>query len=184
MTIKACQVWPSHLARAPKLRLREKDEETRHAPIAHRRREARFRMTDRRSFVQRLAAAALAARTPRVGAPAVAAGQSVSPRAAEPPAASAPYRRIATEEAWAPPELMRTLLRLANTRAVDDPGFVAMWSRLGARAQLIDRLTDVGERRIADMDAAGVDVQILSLTSPGVQIFDAPTATALARESN
>jgi len=79
---------------------------------------------------------------------------------------------------------MRTLLRLANTRAVDDRGFVAMWSRLGARAQLIDRLTDVGERRIADMDAAGVDVQILSLTSPGVQIFDAPTATALARESN
>jgi len=33
---------------------------------------------------------------------------------------------------------MRTLLRLANTRAVDDPGFVAMWSGLGARAQLID----------------------------------------------
>jgi len=56
-------------------------------------------MTDRRSFIQRLAATALAAWTSRVGAAAVAAGQSVSPRAGELPGASAPYRRIATEEA-------------------------------------------------------------------------------------
>ena len=34
------------------------------------------------------------------------------------------------------------------------------------------------------MDATGIDMQILSLTSPGVQIFDAPTGTALARATN
>jgi 2,3-dihydroxybenzoate decarboxylase len=34
------------------------------------------------------------------------------------------------------------------------------------------------------MDATGIDLQILSLTSPGVQIFDAATATSLARSAN
>jgi 2,3-dihydroxybenzoate decarboxylase len=34
------------------------------------------------------------------------------------------------------------------------------------------------------MDAAGISRQVLSLTSPGVQVFDATTATALARTSN
>jgi len=34
------------------------------------------------------------------------------------------------------------------------------------------------------MDATGIDLQILSLTCPGVQIFDAATACALARSSN
>jgi 2,3-dihydroxybenzoate decarboxylase len=46
------------------------------------------------------------------------------------------------------------------------------------------RLEDLGARRIADMDATGIDVQILSLTSPGVQIFDADTAAGLARAAN
>ena len=40
------------------------------------------------------------------------------------------------------------------------------------------------ERRIADMDATGIDVQILSLTSPGVHVFDADTAVGLARSAN
>jgi 5-carboxyvanillate decarboxylase len=39
-------------------------------------------------------------------------------------------------------------------------------------------------RRIADMDRTGIDRQLLLLTSPGVQVFDAPTATVLARASN
>ncbi|HVJ29135.1 MAG TPA: amidohydrolase family protein, partial [Gammaproteobacteria bacterium] len=34
------------------------------------------------------------------------------------------------------------------------------------------------------MDATGIDMQILSVTSPGVQIFDAATGTALARAIN
>jgi 2,3-dihydroxybenzoate decarboxylase len=43
---------------------------------------------------------------------------------------------------------------------------------------------DIGERRIKDMDAAGTDMQILSLTSPGVQVFDAATANSVAASSN
>jgi 2,3-dihydroxybenzoate decarboxylase len=45
-------------------------------------------------------------------------------------------------------------------------------------------MTDLGDLRISDMDQTGIARQILSLTSPGVQVFDAPTAVALARSSN
>jgi uncharacterized protein len=51
-------------------------------------------------------------------------------------------------------------------------------------AQLIDQLCDLDDRRIADMDAAGIDVQVLSLTSPGVEQLDATEAVALARQAN
>ena len=94
------------------------------------------------------------------------------------------YKRIATEEAWAPPSLLETYRTMAAKKSIDDPGFIALWNRLGSRGQLVERLGDIGERRIADMDASGIDVQILSLTSPGVQVFDAPTATSLAVETN
>ncbi len=51
-------------------------------------------------------------------------------------------------------------------------------------AQLLDRLCDLDDRRIADMDAAGIDLQVLSLTSPGVEQLDATEAVTLAREAN
>jgi 2,3-dihydroxybenzoate decarboxylase len=94
------------------------------------------------------------------------------------------YKRIATEEAWAPADLLDTYRSMAAKKSIDDPGFIALWSRLGARGQLSERLADIGDRRIADMDASGIDVQILSLTSPGVQVFDAATATSLASTTN
>jgi uncharacterized protein len=49
---------------------------------------------------------------------------------------------------------------------------------------LIDQLCDLGEGRIAAMDEAGIDVQVLSLTAPGVEQLDAPDAVKLAREMN
>lgn len=51
-------------------------------------------------------------------------------------------------------------------------------------AQLVDQLCDLDDRRIADMDAAGIDMQVLSLTSPGVEQLDASEAVTLAREAN
>jgi uncharacterized protein len=50
--------------------------------------------------------------------------------------------------------------------------------------RILEQLCDLGEGRIADMDAAGIDVQVLSLTSPGVEQLDATEAVALAREEN
>ena len=45
-------------------------------------------------------------------------------------------------------------------------------------------LIEVGDRRLSDMDAMGVDVQVLSVTSPGVQVLQPPEASRLARDAN
>ena len=99
------------------------------------------------------------------------------------------YARIATEEAFATRDMMQRYRDLLARRAVDDPGFQSMWGfYLGsssARAtSIIERLQELGEPRLADMDASGIDRQIISLTSPGVQVFDAATAVAIARDAN
>jgi len=54
----------------------------------------------------------------------------------------------------------------------------------GRAQRLIEGLTDIADKRIAAMDAAGVDMQVLSLTSPGTEQLDAADAIALAREVN
>src|SRR3954453_17570817 len=43
---------------------------------------------------------------------------------------------------------------------------------------------DLGENRIAHMDAAGVDMQVLSFGSPGPQAFAADVAIPMARDAN
>jgi len=98
------------------------------------------------------------------------------------------YRRIATEEAWAPPELLARYRDLLDAQPGADPGFDSLWGFFLGKAEraqrLAARIQDLGERRLADMDAAGIDFQVLALTAPGVQVFDAPIATSLARTFN
>ena len=53
-----------------------------------------------------------------------------------------------------------------------------------ARAlKLIPQLCELGDKRIAEMDAAGIDMQIVSLTAPGVEQLEAAEAIALANPS-
>ncbi len=104
-------------------------------------------------------------------------------------ARSTAYRRIATEEAFATPDMLRQYREVLARKSIDDIGFNSMWGfylgSTSARATgIIERLQWLDERRIADMDATGIDVQVLALTSPGAHIFDAATGTALARASN
>jgi 2,3-dihydroxybenzoate decarboxylase len=99
------------------------------------------------------------------------------------------FKRIATEEAFATQDLVRAYRELLARKSSDDIGFVSLMgyylTNPSERTRLVsERLQDLGKRRLEDMDSTGIAVQILSLTSPGVQIFDAPTGVALARATN
>ncbi len=98
------------------------------------------------------------------------------------------YRRIATEEAWAPKELIDLYRREIAAKTLDDPGFHSLWGFFGGKSEratlLVERIQDLGERRLADMDATGIAMQVVSLTAPGVQIFDAATGSSLAARFN
>jgi predicted TIM-barrel fold metal-dependent hydrolase len=49
---------------------------------------------------------------------------------------------------------------------------------------LLNKLLDLGEKRIENMDADGVDVHVLSLTSPGVEQLEPGLGATLARSTN
>src|ERR1700735_4876730 len=64
---------------------------------------------------------------------------------------------------------------------------VSAWSRLDPLArddtragvppgEMGERLREVGERRLAAMDEAGLDIQVISLTSPGLHCLTADEA--------
>ncbi|MFD7658416.1 amidohydrolase family protein [Actinosynnema sp. NPDC059797] len=71
------------------------------------------------------------------------------------------------------------------------PVLLDAWARAGLRPHaygddhpVTRRLLDVGEGRLADMDEQGVDVAVLSLSTPGVQNLPAADAVGVARECN
>ncbi len=63
--------------------------------------------------------------------------------------------------------------------------FAAQLRGRGPRGvRICEQLQDVGDKRIAEMDAAGIDVQVLSLNSPGVEQAEAAEQLSIAVESN
>lgn len=90
-------------------------------------------------------------------------------------------RTITLEEHYATPAFME-----GPGRQIKDQAQAAHDHPLVAAkiTQLIDQLCDLDDRRIADMDAAGIDLQVLSLSSPGTEQLDATEAVTLAREAN
>jgi predicted TIM-barrel fold metal-dependent hydrolase len=49
---------------------------------------------------------------------------------------------------------------------------------------IVEQNSDLGAKRLGHMDAAGVDMQVLSFGSPGPQAFDADVAIPMARDAN
>lgn len=86
-------------------------------------------------------------------------------------------RIIDIEAHWTTEELDRAVRKLAGERA--DPSLA-----LNDRGDIPDRLLDLDEKRIAAMDAAGVAVQIVSLSPPGAHALTGAEAAALSREAN
>src|SRR5215212_6778909 len=54
----------------------------------------------------------------------------------------------------------------------------------GRGSEVRRRLLDLGELRLAEMDAAGIDIQVLSHGAPSVQRLDAETSVWMARGAN
>src|ERR1700757_829106 len=75
---------------------------------------------------------------------------------------------IALEEHYFDPEVKMHITGLDSTNA----------------PRIVERLDDVGELRLREMDEAGIDLQVLSLANPGLQKLDAETAVPLARRAN
>jgi 5-carboxyvanillate decarboxylase len=98
------------------------------------------------------------------------------------------YLRIATEEAFAPAELFAEWRRLLDV-GVDDPGFESFFGFIltsdTPRARFVrERLPDLGNRRLADMDAMGIDRQVLSIAAPGPNPLPSDRAAAVATLAN
>ena len=66
-----------------------------------------------------------------------------------------------------------------------DPELAATFDGPEGRAPAIRRrLDDLSELRLAEMDEAGIDVQVLSHGAPSTQRLDPETAVRLARSAN
>jgi predicted TIM-barrel fold metal-dependent hydrolase len=94
------------------------------------------------------------------------------------------YRRIATEEAFAIPEQMEAQRELvANTHEYDPDLF--LWKvQTDPNGPVHNRLIDLYEMRMQEMDKYDVDMHLLALTSTGVQMMDADRAVAVAEIGN
>jgi hypothetical protein len=84
-------------------------------------------------------------------------------------------RTITLEEHFATPEFFDGPARFVKERA----------EKIGGRYSIVlDRLCDVGAKRVAEMDAASIDMQVLSLSAPGVEQMETADAIPMARDTN
>jgi predicted TIM-barrel fold metal-dependent hydrolase len=97
------------------------------------------------------------------------------------PGSDKKFRTITLEEHFATPEFMQGPGREMSERARSTKGSSPL---AFINAHLVEQLLDLDALRIADMDAAGIDMQVLSLNSPGLEQLDAAAAEKLARQTN
>jgi hypothetical protein len=84
---------------------------------------------------------------------------------------------VAIEEHWNSAAIRKALDDLPDQARDQSVAFNAMGDNQA-------RLEDIGQGRIEAMDAAGIDVSILSVVTPATQALPATQAVALARDAN
>jgi predicted TIM-barrel fold metal-dependent hydrolase len=84
---------------------------------------------------------------------------------------------IAIEEHWNSVSIRDALDRLPGGARDDSVAFNTMGDNQ-------TRLEDIGQGRVEAMDAAGIDIAILSVVTPATQALPAGEAVALARDAN
>jgi 2,3-dihydroxybenzoate decarboxylase len=128
--------------------------------------------SSRRSFLKGAAGIAVATQAPiSIGAPALNG-----------------MKRIAIEEAFVTQAIADEWQKFIAAGCPGEPGFQKMGESIladspGTRV-IHERLIDLGQGRIQYMDKCGVDMQAISLTSPGIQVFEDGLATELAADAN
>jgi 2,3-dihydroxybenzoate decarboxylase/5-carboxyvanillate decarboxylase len=100
-------------------------------------------------------------------------------------------RLIATEEAWSIPEVAAELKKVANspTQSLDKLLVKGIYDAPAdssgyGKLDFLSGLLDAEQERLRQMDELGVDMHLMALTAPGVQMFDADTAHELAMLAN
>ena len=96
----------------------------------------------------------------------------------------APYKRIATEEAWTFPALVKAQVEYFESGEAPGDDSLRMAAMFAKMPSLQEMMQDLGELRLSHMDEYGIDRQLLLLTAPGVQVVRQSEGTALAREAN
>jgi 5-carboxyvanillate decarboxylase len=138
---------------------------------------------DRRSF--------LGTTSTLLAGAAVGAVETAAGAATQPSKSKQSFRRIATEEAFSILPVAQGLQNIA--RSLPLPSLDLMLVKgiydnpegsSGFGSEIRSRLLDLEAERLQIMDENDVTMHLLSLTAPGVQMFDADTATNLAATAN
>jgi predicted TIM-barrel fold metal-dependent hydrolase len=88
-------------------------------------------------------------------------------------------RTVALEEHFTVPALVRRI----PAEAIARRGFGKRAVTPG-RVNPLDLLPEIGDQRLAAMDAAGISVQVLSTSGPGADLVDGAPGVAIARDMN
>jgi predicted TIM-barrel fold metal-dependent hydrolase len=97
---------------------------------------------------------------------------------------AAPYKRIACEEAWTFPALVKAQVEYFESGEAEGDDSLRMAAMFSKMPSLQAMMQDLSDLRLAHMDEFGIDRQLLLLTSPGVQVVRPGEGTPLAREAN
>ncbi len=128
--------------------------------------------TNRRKFLKRTASIALAMQS-SVAIPAL---------------AKTKFKKIPIEEAFATQAIADEWDKFIAAGSPGEPGFRKLGETIladtpGGRV-LRSKVLDLGKGRLKAMDESDIEMQVISLTAPGIQLFEGTLAKELAEDAN